>query len=121
MTVHGSVAEPDEGKPSPPVVEPNSGRGNSRPTRVQAADGHSTITQTMDHYSHTVIGKPADAVTASADLTPGTSNGRGLESTGTYDTGDTGDTGPRTLASDLAKRTTQRVLQFVAVGYRVGP
>lgn len=46
----------------------NLARGGVHPKVVQALARHSTITRTMDRYSHTLVGEQADALAALPDL-----------------------------------------------------
>ncbi len=46
----------------------NLARGGVHPKLAQALARHSTVTLTMDRYTHTVIGEQADALTALPDL-----------------------------------------------------
>ena len=47
----------------------NLARGGVHPKLAQALARHSTITLTMDRYSHTVLGEQSDALAALPDLT----------------------------------------------------
>ncbi len=61
----------------------NLARGGVHPKLAQALARHSTITLTMDRYSHTVIGDQADALEVLPDLTPKRSDRDRLRATGT--------------------------------------
>jgi integrase len=74
----------------------NLARGGVHPKIAQSLARHSTITLTMDRYSHTVIGEQADALCALPDLTPDESAPQQNRATGTYDAT------PDFLASSLA-------------------
>ncbi len=61
----------------------NLARGGVHPKLAQSLARHSTITLTMDRYSHTVIGEQADALSALPDLATSPVPERQL-ATGTY-------------------------------------
>ncbi len=63
----------------------NLARGGVHPKLAQSLARHSTITLTMDRYSHTVIGEQADALSALPDLSPTTPEPQRMRATGTYD------------------------------------
>jgi len=65
----------------------NLARGGVHPKLAQALARHSTITLTMDRYSHTVIGEQADALTALPDLNMDTPDAEPMRATGTCDPG----------------------------------
>ncbi len=63
----------------------NLARGGVHPKLAQSLARHSTITLTMDRYTHTVIGEQADALAALPDLSPRTPESELMRATGTYD------------------------------------
>jgi hypothetical protein len=80
----------------------NLARGGVHPKLAQQLARHSTITLTMDRYSHTVLGELSDALSALPELT---TTGRERESekaTGTYDSG------PNSLPLSLPTRGARR-------------
>ncbi len=62
-------------------------RGGVHPKVAQQLARHSTITLTMDRYSHTVVGELAGALDALPDLFPATPEREAVSATGTYDPG----------------------------------
>ncbi len=83
-------------------------RGGVHPKLAQALARHSTITLTMDRYSHTVIGEQADALAALPDLTPDRSSPERHRATGTYDVAQ--DVLASNLAFSLSERSSSRGL-----------
>jgi len=63
----------------------NLARGGVHPKLAQALARHSTITLTMDRYTHTVIGEQADALSSLPDLSPATPERQPMRATGTCD------------------------------------
>ena len=63
----------------------NLARSGVHPKIAQQLARHSTITLTMDRYSHTVIRDLAGGLDALPELSPGTSEGERLRATGTCD------------------------------------
>ncbi len=60
-------------------------RGGVHPKTAQSLARHSTITLTMDRYTHTVVGEQSDALKALPDLTPNPPTPERLRATGTDD------------------------------------
>ncbi len=63
----------------------NLARGGVHPKVAQQLARHSTITLTMDRYSHTVMGELSDALTALPDLDAGKPETTQQRATGTFD------------------------------------
>lgn len=63
----------------------NLARGGVHPKVAQALARHSTITLTMDRYTHTVIGEQAEALRVLPDLPGSGENRTALRATGTRD------------------------------------
>jgi len=61
----------------------NLARGGVHPKIAQGLARHSTITLTMDRYTHTVMGELADGLTALPDLTPAHPQSEQQKATGT--------------------------------------
>jgi len=76
----------------------NLARGGVHPKLAQALARHSTITLTMDRYSHTVIGEQADALAALPNLSENGPETNRQKATGTCDDS------PKLLAFCLAER-----------------
>ena len=90
----------------------NLARGGVHPKVAQSLARHSTITLTMDRYSHTLVGEHADALDVLPDLS---ANGRQtVRATGTDDTKG----GQKNLASCLAlsERFSQTSVDFDGQG-----
>jgi hypothetical protein len=65
----------------------NLARGGVHPKIAQQLARHSTITLTMDRYSHTVLGELSDALLALPELSATSVEPERERATGTYDTG----------------------------------
>ncbi len=76
----------------------NLARGGVHPKIAQQLARHSTITLTMDRYSHTVIGDLADGLNALPELSPGKPERERQRMTGTCDIA------PKTLPISLPTR-----------------
>ena len=74
----------------------NLARGGLHPKVAQALARHSTITLTMDRYSHTLLGDHADALAALPDLSAATR--QSARATGT----DVADVAPKNFTSCLS-------------------
>jgi integrase len=78
----------------------NLARGGVHPKVAQSLARHSTITLTMDRYSHTVMQEQSDALATLPDLSAGTL--QELQATGTDDAQAGPKTAPKNLASCLS-------------------
>ncbi len=80
----------------------NLARGGVHPKVAQQLARHSTITLTMDRYSHTVVGELSEALDALPELSPGMSERERQRATGTCDIA------PKSLPPGLPKSLPTR-------------
>ncbi len=85
----------------------NLARGGVHPKLTQALARHSTITLTMDRYSHTVIGDQADALKVLPNLAPKRSDRERLRATGTDHAIAEAPTDPRLYPRQLERETVR--------------
>ena len=91
----------------------NLAQGGVHPKDAQGLARHSTITLTMDRYTHTARGKLASALEALPDLRHGPAV-ETLKATGTYDAAETNMSS--CMSSDMSEQGTSEGLRLAAVG-----
>jgi len=91
----------------------NLAQGGVHPKDAQGLARHSTITLTMDRYTHTTRGKLASALEALPDLRHGPAV-ETLKATGTYDAAETN------MSPCMSEQSTSDRLRLAAVGTQEG-